>query len=61
MFELSQTFSFDAAHTLKRQVGAEEAAGSSRNGHHGENQNAGFRTFHDQSFGLFCSCMRRIS
>ena len=30
MFELSQTFSFDAAHTLKRQVGAEEAAGSRR-------------------------------
>ena len=30
MFELSQTFSFDAAHTLKRQVSAEEAAGSRR-------------------------------
>lgn len=30
MFELSQTFTFDAAHTLKRQVGAEEAAGSRR-------------------------------
>jgi len=30
MFELSQTFSFDAAHTLKRKVGAEEAAGSRR-------------------------------
>ena len=30
MFELSQTFSFDAAHTLKRQVSPEEAAGSRR-------------------------------
>ena len=30
MFELSQTFSFDAAHTLKRKVGVEEAAGSRR-------------------------------
>jgi 6-pyruvoyltetrahydropterin/6-carboxytetrahydropterin synthase len=30
MFELSQTFSFDAAHTLKRHVAAEEAAGSRR-------------------------------
>lgn len=30
MFELSQTFSFDAAHTLKRKVSAEEAAGSRR-------------------------------
>lgn len=30
MFELSQTFSFDAAHTLKRKVGAEEATGSRR-------------------------------
>jgi 6-pyruvoyltetrahydropterin/6-carboxytetrahydropterin synthase len=30
MFELSQTFAFDAAHTLKRQVSPEEAAGSRR-------------------------------
>jgi 6-pyruvoyltetrahydropterin/6-carboxytetrahydropterin synthase len=30
MFELSQTFSFDAAHTLKRHVSPEEAAGSRR-------------------------------
>jgi 6-pyruvoyltetrahydropterin/6-carboxytetrahydropterin synthase len=30
MFELSQTFNFDAAHTLKRKVSAEEAAGSRR-------------------------------
>ncbi|WP_298013828.1 6-carboxytetrahydropterin synthase [uncultured Aquabacterium sp.] len=30
MFELSQTFSFDAAHTLKRNVSPEEAAGSRR-------------------------------
>jgi 6-pyruvoyltetrahydropterin/6-carboxytetrahydropterin synthase len=30
MFELSQTFTFDAAHTLKRQVSPEEAAGSRR-------------------------------
>lgn len=30
MFELSQTFSFDAAHTLKRKVSPEEAAGSRR-------------------------------
>ncbi len=30
MFELSQTFSFDAAHTLKRQVSPEEALGSRR-------------------------------
>ncbi len=30
MFELSQTFSFDAAHTLKRQVSPEEAAGRRR-------------------------------
>ncbi len=30
MFELSQTFTFDAAHTLKRKVSAEEAAGSRR-------------------------------
>ena len=30
MFELSQTFSFDAAHTLKRQASPEEAAGSRR-------------------------------
>ena len=30
MFELSQTFSFDAAHTLKRYVSPEEAAGSRR-------------------------------
>lgn len=30
MFELSQTFSFDAAHTLKRAVSPEEAAGSRR-------------------------------
>jgi 6-pyruvoyltetrahydropterin/6-carboxytetrahydropterin synthase len=30
MFELSQSFSFDAAHTLKRKVSAEEAAGSRR-------------------------------
>ncbi len=30
MFELSQTFSFDAAHTLKRHVSSEEAAGSRR-------------------------------
>lgn len=30
MFELSQTFSFDAAHTLKRQVAPQEAAGSRR-------------------------------
>jgi 6-pyruvoyltetrahydropterin/6-carboxytetrahydropterin synthase len=30
MFELSQTFSFDAAHTLKRKVSAQEAAGSRR-------------------------------
>lgn len=33
MFELSQTFSFDAAHTLKRagaQVGEQESAGSRR-------------------------------
>jgi 6-pyruvoyltetrahydropterin/6-carboxytetrahydropterin synthase len=30
MFELSQTFSFDAAHTLKRHVSPEEAASSRR-------------------------------
>jgi 6-pyruvoyltetrahydropterin/6-carboxytetrahydropterin synthase len=30
MFELSQTFSFDAAHTLKRQVSPDEALGSRR-------------------------------
>ncbi|GIX24212.1 MULTISPECIES: 6-carboxytetrahydropterin synthase [Caldimonas] len=30
MFELSQTFTFDAAHTLRRQVDPEEAAGSRR-------------------------------
>ncbi|MGH6647423.1 6-carboxytetrahydropterin synthase [Aquabacterium sp.] len=30
MFELSQTFTFDAAHTLKRHVSPEEAAGSRR-------------------------------
>lgn len=30
MFELSQTFSFDAAHTLKRKVAEPEAAGSRR-------------------------------
>ena len=30
MFELSQTFHFDAAHTLKRAVSPEEAAGSRR-------------------------------
>jgi len=30
MFELSQTFTFDAAHTLKRKVSPEEAAGSRR-------------------------------
>jgi 6-pyruvoyltetrahydropterin/6-carboxytetrahydropterin synthase len=30
MFELSQTFQFDAAHTLKRKVSPEEAAGSRR-------------------------------
>lgn len=30
MFELSQTFSFDAAHTLKRQVSPDEAASSRR-------------------------------
>jgi 6-pyruvoyltetrahydropterin/6-carboxytetrahydropterin synthase len=30
MFELSQTFAFDAAHTLKRQVSAQEAVGSRR-------------------------------
>ena len=30
MFELSQTFTFDAAHTLKRAVAPEEAAGSRR-------------------------------
>ncbi|MEY4765381.1 MAG: hypothetical protein RI907_2054 [Pseudomonadota bacterium] len=30
MFELSQTFTFDAAHTLKRNVSPEEAAGSRR-------------------------------
>lgn len=30
MFELSQTFAFDAAHTLKRHVAPEEAAGSRR-------------------------------
>lgn len=30
MFELSQTFTFDAAHTLKRQVSPEEAASSRR-------------------------------
>lgn len=30
MFELSQTFYFDAAHTLKRAVSPEEAAGSRR-------------------------------
>jgi len=30
MFELSQSFSFDAAHTLKRKVSAEESAGSRR-------------------------------
>ncbi len=30
MFELSQTFTFDAAHTLRRQVSPEEAAGSRR-------------------------------
>jgi 6-pyruvoyltetrahydropterin/6-carboxytetrahydropterin synthase len=30
MFELSQTFNFDAAHTLKRKVSPEEAAGSRR-------------------------------
>ncbi len=30
MFELSQTFSFDAAHTLKRKVSPEEAASSRR-------------------------------
>ena len=30
MFELSQTFSFDAAHTLKRKVAELEAAGSRR-------------------------------
>ena len=30
MFELSQTVAFDAAHTLKRQVSPEEAAGSRR-------------------------------
>lgn len=30
MFELSQTFTFDAAHTLRRQVAAEEAVGSRR-------------------------------
>jgi len=30
MFELSQTFSFDAAHTLKRHVSPEETAGSRR-------------------------------
>lgn len=30
MFELSQTFSFDAAHTLKRHVSPQEAAGSRR-------------------------------
>ncbi|RZI84971.1 MAG: 6-carboxytetrahydropterin synthase [Rubrivivax sp.] len=30
MFELSQTFTFDAAHTLKRAVSPEEAAGSRR-------------------------------
>ena len=30
MFELSQSFSFDAAHTLKRKVSAQEAAGSRR-------------------------------
>lgn len=30
MFELSQTFSFDAAHTLKREVSPQEAAGSRR-------------------------------
>jgi 6-pyruvoyltetrahydropterin/6-carboxytetrahydropterin synthase len=30
MFELSQTFTFDAAHTLKRHVSPEEAASSRR-------------------------------
>ena len=30
MFELSQSFTFDAAHTLKRLVSPEEAAGSRR-------------------------------
>ncbi len=30
MFELSQTFSFDAAHTLKRKVDEAEAVGSKR-------------------------------
>lgn len=30
MFELSQTFHFDAAHTLRRAVSPEEAAGSRR-------------------------------